>query len=289
MLRLIKAEIYKLFKVRTLRVLCIIAALMGVFLVGTTFILKDQFEKIPDDQREMIMEQLSGPTDSSSPIISAQFGYSLSAVKDPLNPAASELFYSSFGSGLLPVFMAILVAALVAKEYSSGTIKNSIAYGNKREYYYLSKFVSLTVGSIIISLVMIIVPTVLATFIYGWGADFTLSSFLAMIGNFGAFMIVNMALVALLLLLASILKSNGATIGFGIALLVFAPMLLSGLYGQYDWYDRLFKLTPFYQAAVVQTPGIDTVLIVKSIVISIITAVIALVCGTIIFRKQDIK
>ena len=70
--------------------------------------------------------------------------------KDIMNPTAIEVYHSSFGSGVIEILIGILVAALMAKEYSQGTIKNFLAYGKKREEFYLAKFIAIVVGIAII-------------------------------------------------------------------------------------------------------------------------------------------
>ena len=114
------------------------------------------------------METMS---ESDAIVTPGQLGVQLQA-KDMMNPTAIEIYHSSFGSGVIEVLIGILVAALMAKEYSQGTIKNFLAYGKKREEFYLAKFIAIVVAIAIILAVMTILPTIVSTIINGWGQAF---------------------------------------------------------------------------------------------------------------------
>ena len=92
---------------------------------------------------------------SDAIVIPGQLGVNLQA-KDMMNPTALEVYHSSFGSGVIEILIGILVAALMAKEYSQGTIKNFLAYGKRREEFYLAKFTAIVVAIAIILVVIAI-------------------------------------------------------------------------------------------------------------------------------------
>ena len=92
--------------------------------------------------------------------------------KDIMNPTAIEVYHSSFGSGVIEILIGILVAALMAKEYSQGTIKNFLAYGKKREEFYLAKFIAIVVGVAIILADYYYITNNSITIMNGWGQAF---------------------------------------------------------------------------------------------------------------------
>ena len=188
MLKAIQAELYKLFKNRTFKVLICVAVLLStltVVMCSSVFekILNDSLGNMPQDQKEVLMEQLTSMSESEAIVTPGQLGIQLQA-KDMMNPTSIEVYHASFGSGVIEIIIGILVGALIAKEYSQGTIKNFLAYGKRREEFYLAKFVSMVIAVTIILAVMTILPTIVVTLMNGWGKAFEISQLLGMIKTF---------------------------------------------------------------------------------------------------------
>ena len=119
MLKAIQAELYKLFKNRTFKVLIIVGILLSTLLIvmcSPVFdqILSDSLGNMPEDQKQIFIEQMETMSDSDAIVTPGQLGVQLQA-KDMMNPTAIEIYHSSFGSGVIEVLIGILVAALMAK------------------------------------------------------------------------------------------------------------------------------------------------------------------------------
>ena len=253
MLKAIQAELYKLFKNRTFKVLIFVGILLStviIFMCSSVFeqILNDSLGNLPEDQKQMLIEQMTNISDSDAIVIPGQLGVNLQA-KDMMNPTALEVYHSSFGSGVIEILIGILVAALMAKEYSQGTIKNFLAYGKRREEFYLAKFTAIVVAIAIILVVIAILPTIVVTIINGWGQTFEFSQLLGMIKTFIASLIASSAVAALVMVIATLVKSNGATIGITVAIFIGIPIFAGFLYGIYPWFDRFYEVLPFYNSA----------------------------------------
>lgn len=295
MLRLINAEMYILFKSKTFKVLCIIAIIFALFTVGTSKLmsskdfLKSSLKGMTPEQQEQFIKQLEISNNEDAPIVQpGNMGIRVNS-KDIYNPTAKEIFHGSFGSGIIEILMAVLIGAMVASEYSSGTIKNILAYGKKREHYYISKLIAITVGLIVILGIMVILTTVLCAFVFGWGETFNITQLLYILKVFGVAVIVGMAINSLLMLLATTVKSNGSTIGIGIVVLVLLPIIISFLYGNYDWFDKIYEATTSYNWSLSTSIRATNGDILKAAITSLITLVIATAGGIVIFKKQDIK
>ena len=253
MLKAIQAELYKLFKNRTFKVLICVAVLLStltVVMCSSVFekILNDSLGNMPQDQKEVLMEQLTSMSESEAIVTPGQLGIQLQA-KDMMNPTSIEVYHASFGSGVIEIIIGILVGALIAKEYSQGTIKNFLAYGKRREEFYLAKFVSMVIAVTIILAVMTILPTIVVTLMNGWGQAFEISQLLGMIKTFVASVIAGSAVAALAMIIATLVKGNGATIGITVAIFIGIPTLAGFLYGIYSWFDRVYEVLPFYNSA----------------------------------------
>lgn len=97
------------------------------------------------------------------------------------------------------------------------------------------------------------------------------------------------AVAAIIMVISSLVKSNGATIGISVALFILLPTMASFLYGAYDWFDKIYELSLFYNSALVTAIKASLQDVIRSMVIGVVTMAIALVAGITIFRGQDIK
>lgn len=293
MLKAIQAELYKLFKNRTFKVLICVAVLLSTLTVVMCLsvfekILNDSLGNMPQDQKEVLMEQLTSMSESEAIVTPGQLGIQLQA-KDMMNPTSIEVYHASFGSGVIEIIIGILVGALIAKEYSQGTIKNFLAYGKRREEFYLAKFVSMVIAVTIILAVMTILPTIVVTLMNGWGQAFEISQLLGMIKTFVASVIASSAVAALAMIIATLAKSNGATIGITVAIFIGIPTLAGFLYGIYPWFDRVYEILPFYNSALATSIKAGNGDLLRSVIISLVTIAISLFVGIKIFKSQDIK
>lgn len=293
MLKAIQAELYKLFKNRTFKVLICVAVLLStltVVMCSSVFekILNDSLGNMPQDQKEVLMEQLTSMSESEAIVTPGQLGIQLQA-KDMMNPTSIEVYHASFGSGVIEIIIGILVGALIAKEYSQGTIKNFLAYGKRREEFYLAKFVSMVIAVTIILAVMTILPTIVVTLMNGWGQAFEISQLLGMIKTFVASVIAGSAVAALAMIIATLVKGNGATIGITVAIFIGIPTLAGFLYGIYSLFDRVYEVLPFYNSALATSIKAGNGDLLRSVIISLVTIAISLFVGIKIFKSQDIK
>lgn len=293
MLKAIQAELYKLFKNRTFKVLIFVGILLSTLVIvmcSSVFeqTLSDSLGNMPEDQKQVIIEQMESISKSDSVVTPGQLGVQLQA-KDIMNPTALEVYHSSFGSGVIEILTGILVAALMAKEYSQGTIKNFLAYGKKREEFYLAKFIAIVVAIAIILAVMTILPTIAVTIMNGWGQAFEISQLLGMIKTFVASLIASSAVATLAMIIATLVKSNGATIGITVAIFIGIPTFAGFLYGIYPWFDRVYEVLPFYNSALASSIKAGNGDLLRSVVIALITIAISLFVGIRVFKAQDIK
>jgi ABC-2 type transport system permease protein len=296
MLRLIKAEIFVLFKTRTFKVLCVISILLGLMLVGLSKLIssedfiKSSLQSMPPEQQEQFIKSLQSANDENASIVQASgsMGFHISA-KDIFNPTVKELFFSAFGSGAMEILMAVLIGAMVASEYSSGTIKNILAYGKKREYYYIAKLVACTLGFTIMLGLMVTVATVGCSFMFQWGEPFTITQLVQMVEVFAGTIVIGMGISSVLMLIATLVKSNGTTIGIGIVAMSVLPSMITLLYGKYDWFDRIYESTLSYNWTLITSIRSDSSDILRAVLVAFITLVIATLGGITVFKKQDIR
>lgn len=294
MCRLIKAELFKLKKSKVFKVLFIITLLMTAIIISMISLMtEDNFKAslgdMPEEQKTQMVEKVNESSRNSSIVVPGQLGIHISGAKDSFNLKPLEVFHVSFGTGVLEVLIGVLVASMFAKEYSQGTIKNTLAYGKERWKYYIAKFIGINIGVILLVTMLVAIPTIVVTILRGWGQTFEISQIFEMLRTLGGVIVVNASIVAILMLIASIVKSSGATIGSTILLFIALPTLLGFLYGRYDFFDKIYELTTYYNSALVTSINATGTQIFYGTLIGCVTMLIALSCGILTFKSQDIK
>lgn len=285
MIRLIRAELYKIFKGRTFKVLLILALILGILpiVAEATFSKLDTIESQNSNIQIGTMEK----NKVDDEIAIGNFGMNTAFVKDPLNITSEEIFYVGFGHGITELFIVILVGALFANEYSQGTIKNTLAYGKKRRDFYIAKFLGALLVIFLITAIMTLTPTILNGLIKG-NFNLNISQVSGMAKSFLGVGVVSAATVSLTMLLSLLLKGNGPTIAVGIGVLLIVPTFLSA-FASNKVIDKLVRLTIFYNSTVVRTMGASLEQFNRSLLIGAITLAAALLLGIVIFNRQDIK
>ena len=292
--RLIKAELYKLFKSRIFKILCAVAILLSVMTISMDALMSEEFimnnmGDIPQDAKVQMIEEMKNSQTEDVIIQPGQLGIHMGNVKDPFNITPLEMFHASFGAGLIEILIGILVATMLAKEYSQGTIKNTLAYGKKREHFYMAKFISITLGVAILLILLTGVPVIFTTLMKGWRQEFQVSQLVEIVSVFGGALVISAAIVSIMMLIATLVKSNAGTIGICVGLFILAPTFTSFIYGNYEWFDKLYELTTFYNYALVTAINASGADMLRAITIGGATALLALGCGVTMFKAQDIK
>lgn len=294
MCRFLKAELFKLYKNKTFKVLCVVALILAVIGFGMIKLMSSKqfwdnsLKSMPKAQRTQMIQQLKNSYNNDSKVVVGKLGFAFQG-KDMFKPTTKGMFHSSFGSGVIEILLVVLIGAMVAAEYSSGTIKNMLAYGRRREYYYVSKLIAITIGAVILMAIMVTVPTIISAAMLPWGSTFGLSQVMHIITVFVCAAIEIMAIVSVIMLLATLLRSKGNTIGIGIVVFAILPTIISLLYGKFGWFDKLYELTPSYNWGLITSIKANNGDMVKAVSIAIVTLIISSLVGIMILKKQDIK
>lgn len=296
MSRLLKAELFKLKKSTAFKVLIIISILLAVLGVASTkmlsskdFLRNSLGNTMTEEQKDEYIKNINKVSQPSDDVaVSGNMGVHI-ATEDIYNPKGKEVFYGTFGSGVIEIYIAVLVASLVASEYTKGTIKNTLAYGKKRYVYYINKIIITSIAAFICIFVATAIAGIAGSAIWGWGATFTFNEFLMVLKQYiGVFLII-IALSSLITLIATATRNNGATMAIGIVLFAIILHVLGGLYGAFDWFDAIFKCTPAYLWESVVRVNMKSSDFVRAIISSLAITAVAGGIGAYALEKQDIK
>lgn len=166
---------------------------------------------------------------NASPEITAEF-----------KASGIESLISGMNNSSFTLIASIFTVLFVCEDYDSQTVKNIYARGYSRKSVYLSKMISVFVGTTVMFVIVELAALGLGTAFFGLG-ELGNFKFLAVVGTQ---YVVVMANIALAFVIASLFRRNGGSI----AGIVLAPMLVGVVCGLADSFFKIedFSLTSLW-------------------------------------------
>jgi ABC-2 type transport system permease protein len=210
-------------------------------------------------------------------------------IKEQLSPSTFHWIYMLFKEKAflpysIPVFQAIFITMFITNEYSTGTIKDSVSLGFSRRKIYMSKLITVSVGSILIMLAAIFLTVITSIFVFGIYGYFSMYDFLLFIRMFLIQSLLYTAYGSVFLMIAFLIKNIGGTMAFSI---FFSLILgsLGSLVGN-SYFGRILLLMNFSPTAVPHPQSVD---ISIAIAAALSYLILCSGIGGFTFIKQDIK
>lgn len=200
--------------------------------------------------------------------------------------------FNAISTFTAPIFFNLIISPLagfyISNEFShSSVIKNQILSGSKRSHIYLSKYIVFTLGSMIVTIIIPILTAVIEIFLLGHGEIFTTSSMMYLFRAYGLFMVQFMGYTAILVILAIVTQDNGKTIIFSIIFTI--VMYVIEMAPELPILGTIYKNSIFYQFSAVFESSMTSGEIMKAIIIALLTFIILLSCGLMVFSKKEVK
>lgn len=210
-------------------------------------------------------------------------------IKEQLSPSTFHWTYMLFNEKaflpyFIPLFQAIFITMLITSEYSTGTIKDSVSLGFSRMQIYISKLITLSVGTILMMIVAIFTTAITSIFVFGVYGSFTLFDMLLLFRMLLIQVLLYTAYASVFLMISFLIKNIGGTMAFNIFFCLILGSL-SSLVGN-SYLGRILLLMNFSPTAV---PHPRTVDIRIAIIVGLAYLIIFSGIGGLTFKKQDIK
>ena len=288
--RLIQAEIFKLFKNKTFIILiCVCIGLGSLLAFMSSDTSTDMFSDDSPEISESTITEVPTQSPTEEPVLTpGNIGVQLRAA-NPLKPTVREIFHASFGSGIIEILIASLIAGIFVSEYKDGTLKNILAYGVSRQKFYFAKFISAVFAVSIFIFLLTGIGTLYSAIFNGWREPFEVVHLLEMLGTYTSVVFAASSIIALIMLFGVLIKTPNGIVGVSLALFLLLPNTIGMNYGKYDWFDKIYEVTPFYNLVASSSIYTDSSEKLLTVVVSLITITIFLFIGCKIFKKQDIK
>lgn len=256
MLNIIKSDFYKFTRSKTFYVMIIITAFFGLLtIIGTYFALKNG--------------------DGEGPTILLQ--------------NARQILFSAMNSNMNIMLIAVMSSIFVAREYSSGIIKDTVSSGTQRRNIFLSKFLIASLFAIILTLINVFIQGSFGSIMLGYGQAFNLQEFLLITKTFFSASFILVSCTALFVMLATAFKSLGASLATNIGIIMFGGLFF---YLVSLIHTVLKDISDYWIAdtldAVINN-GLMNVYSFTPLLIASFYLVGSLLIGIMVFNKQDIK
>lgn len=188
----------------------------------------------------------------------------------------------------LNIIMGIFAADFIVTEFSSGYIKNLIAYGHKRVNIFISKIIVYFIGIIIISFIGTILATVINTVKSGYGETFNLKSIIFIINMSFIVMLIQLAVGSVSVLVAFASRNLNVAIGIVVAI-DFINRIGNAMAMDNPTMKLIFEHSIFSQSAIVCDNNAGALDFFRAIILSCVTIFVSLILANYIFKRVEIK
>jgi ABC-2 type transport system permease protein len=194
----------------------------------------------------------------------------------------------SLSNGIHALIIGIFVSIFVSAEFNFGTMKNIVSKGFNRTKVYAAKFVICASAALLMLIVYMVAGCLAGTILWGFDPN-GIASLGGMITLFLNQALLMIAYTAVFVFVATSLRSNGASIGVNICVVMLVATLLQAI-------NLLFggsvNLSDFWisgnisKLATLSPAGSD---VLRGIIVAVVYTAAATLAGSALFEKQDIK
>ncbi|MBZ2174293.1 ABC transporter permease [Schnuerera sp. xch1] len=211
-------------------------------------------------------------------------------MKEQLNPSTFHWIYMLFEEQaflpyFIPALQAIFITMLITGEYSTGTIKDSVSLGFSHTKVYMSKLITVSIGTILMLLVAIFTTGITSIFVFGIYGSFSIYDLMLLIRMLIIQDLLYTAHGSIFLMIAFLIKNIGSTMAVSLLLSLVIVPPLSTLVENSDW-GRIFLIMNFSPTALPHPQAVD---IRVAIAVALSYLILCSGIGWFTFKKQDIK
>lgn len=223
MQNLLRSDFYKLKRAKPFWVCVILCVSIALITIVANKAALELIRNMPEAIGQDIQSNIeNAQNETVFGITSSQTG-----ISDIENASGYAYIAEAFGSGeIFPILLCIFCCLFITREFSQRTIQNSIAVGKSRYHAYISKLITLFVGTLILQCVYWISHVVLASLFFGFGTVLDVEKVLAILRMICLQSLLNAGAASLFIMLAFVMRGTGVTLSVGITGFMFVRVLL---------------------------------------------------------------
>jgi len=193
---------------------------------------------------------------------------------------------------ILPLLFNLIVSSLagfyISTEFSQGSvIKNQMISGNKRTVIFIAKYLSFSLGSFIVTILIPLLSGMTMVILFGQGDILNVASLMYLGRAFLLFTLQFLCFTSIVLLISIVTEDSGKTILF--TLLLTIVMFIIEKFVTTPFIKMLYENTFFYQYSEVFKDTMTNGEILKSIFVGVVSLLIITLCGIFIFNRKEVK
>lgn len=201
--------------------------------------------------------------------------------------------YNAMEMMKLPLVFNLIISTFagffINADYATGTVKNQVLSGNKRRHIYLAKLIVFSLGSIVTAVMLPVITAISETLLLGYSEIYTSVTVVYLLRAFSLYTFIIIAYSSIVMLIASLAKESGKTIIITVMGTIILYIIEMGFVHKYEIVRIIYQNSIFYQIYEAFRPVITFNEIGKNLLISVSTFIIMAYCGTMIFRRLEIK
>lgn len=271
MFNLLKGEIYKLWRSKSLYI-CSAVMLVFVLLLYGMFSLADMMQQ--------------GEVANGSYGLTVNEG--VTSVWDEMGISyIVQMMFSSISALIVAIFVSIYVFG----DYANGAIKNVVGKGYSRGTVFLSKFVGTVAGTAVMQIVMILGLLACEVIILG-GRRINVDVLVEISGYTAMQLLLGAALSAIIVTISQVCRNLGAGIAISACMIMFSSFATAGINALLKFMDMNVNVCEYWILDLIsECPmgNMDNSFLVRAVVCAIVWSVVAIGVGAIHFRKADVK
>lgn len=281
MSNLIKSNLFTMIKGKTFYVCLIVSILFAMAMPLFYQVLQKQMLTMSQTDKSMVHNIVQMQPEGMQGL---SMGFTTTILEKKENANLTWMVGQILASGFIGFILVIFVSNLITREFSFGTIRNSVAKGFSRNKIYLAKFVTVILASLVIVLATILAGGLVAGLVYGFEIEG--STFFSMIG---IEVLLYMALVSIFTMVGMTLRKKFSVMITNISIQTIGSSLLSIvnlLIGSH------IVLTQYWIPSNILEMGEVTVeqgAIMRCAICAIVYIVVSILIGTRVFKKRDMK
>src|SRR5690625_361744 len=274
MLNLLRVEQYKLIKNKVFWVLVSIIVAITFLTVFLFFLEEKGIIEATEDEGFFVIEANEEATETLQ--------------NDGISFFVDTILSPDWAMTVL--LITVLGAFMIATENSIGTIKNTVSIGYSRHQIYLSKLVVFIIGIIALHLLISVAFGVFGTLFFGIGDLLSMDEFF-LIGKIGLLSsLYFISFAAIVMFFSMIVRGSGLAILVSFSFfLLFGPFLMF-LGQKYILFEKTYHYSVYYRFMTIVGSDLNQAkTLLELITIPVITSVVFIILGMLIFKKKDIQ
>ena len=273
--KLIKSDLKKLMKCRTLWVCSVVAFLVGMLMTYLYDMAWNNMSNTENYQTVFYFMRTMGMDSDMTKQVLSQF--------------PSQVFWqyinTLFSDGNIVIFAAIVISVYIGSEYNEGTFKNTLSRGFSRTSVYISKFISSILAMAITVVSYIAGGGIIAAIKFDLTTDVSNEEMIVMVLAYSALFI---ALTAVFMLIATLAKRTGFAIALSIVIPIIVSLIVRILSFGFDWVTKAASYWIFDATTLVSTLYQNNNIYIP-FMIAPIYLVLSVAVGMFVFGRQEIK